>query len=86
MAGRIRLGTRPSLLALKQVEEIKRHLPYLYFEIVSIETEGDRDKVTPLAGIESSDFFTYDIEKALFDNKFWEGAPRKKSFCDTGSI
>jgi hydroxymethylbilane synthase len=63
----IRVGTRPSRLAIKQVEEIERRLrPQIRIDIVPIETEGDRDKITPLAQREGSDFFTYDIEKALY--------------------
>jgi hydroxymethylbilane synthase len=69
MSKRIRLGTRPSLLALRQAEEIKRSLQHFPFDVISIETEGDRDKTTPLAERESSDFFTYDIEKALLDGR-----------------
>jgi hydroxymethylbilane synthase len=61
----IRIGTRPSLLAQKQVQEIAGLLPTWDFEIVPIATEGDRDKVTPLTYREDSDFFTGTIEQAL---------------------
>jgi len=44
-------------------------LPELDFEVVPIETEGDRDKVTPLSRMETTDFFTSDIEKALLENR-----------------
>lgn len=63
----IRIGTRPSLLALRQVEEIRRLLPGVALEVVTIETSGDRDKLTPLAETEGSDFFTHEIEQALLD-------------------
>lgn len=69
MLKKIRIGTRPSRLALKQVEEIKERLPDIELEIIPIETKGDRDKVTPLTGTEKSDFFTYEIEKALLEGK-----------------
>jgi len=64
---KIRIGTRPSRLAIKQAEEIKKHLPDVIFETIPIETRGDRDRVTPLSGFENSDFFTYEIEEALLE-------------------
>jgi len=69
MSKSIRLGMRPSPLAFKQVEEIKSRLPHIHFDLVAIETRGDRDKRTPLSGLESSDFFTYDIEIALLEGR-----------------
>lgn len=69
MNTRIRVGTRPSLLALKQVKEIQERLPNIAFEVVTIETEGDRDKITPLTQIERSDFFTSELEQALLNEK-----------------
>lgn len=64
-----RVGTRASPLALKQTEEIIRCLkefsPASDFEIVGIETRGDKDKVTPISDIEGSDFFTKEIEELL---------------------
>lgn len=65
MKKKIRIGTRPSPLALKQAEEIISRFDGVDFNIVRIETRGDRDKETPLAGQELSDFFTYDIEQRL---------------------
>jgi len=65
MRKKIRIGTRPSKLALKQVEEIISRTDGIDFDIVIIKTKGDRDKETPLAGQEFSDFFTYDIEQRL---------------------
>ena len=69
MLKNLRIGTRPSQLAVKQVEEIAKYLPHMSFDIIPIKTEGDRDKVTPLDEVEKSNFFTYDIEKALFERK-----------------
>ena len=69
MVRRIRLGTRPSLLALRQAEEIRRLLPHLDLDVAAIETKGDRDKTTPLPAVEATDFFTSDIEKALLDGR-----------------
>lgn len=65
MKSYIKVGTRPSPLALKQVEEVQRRLPQLETEVVPIETRGDRDKVSLLADQEKSDFFTDRIERAL---------------------
>ena len=61
----IRLGTRPSLLALRQAEEMQALLPEFHFATVPIETRGDKDKTTPLSLREKSDFFTFEIEEAL---------------------
>lgn len=61
----IRIGSRPSRLAMLQVQEIMDRLPGVGYKIIVVETEGDRDKTTPLSGREAADFFTYDIEKAL---------------------
>lgn len=65
----IRIGTRPSALAYKQIEEIKALLPHVHFRTVTIETTGDRDKYTPLGAVEKSDFFTGDIEDALIEGR-----------------
>jgi len=62
---RIKVGTRSSLLALKQVDEIKSRVKNIEFDVVPFETKGDRDKTTPLALVKGSDFFTYEIEQAL---------------------
>ncbi len=65
----LRIGTRNSPLALKQVEEILGYLGEFYAEIkaevVGIDTYGDKDKITPISKIEGSDFFTREIEEAL---------------------
>ncbi len=61
----LRIGIRPSPLALKQAEEIRNIFPAAQFEIVLIKTIGDRDKVTALSDVEGSDFFTKEIDNAL---------------------
>lgn len=63
----IKVGTRPSLLALKQVEEIQKYVPNTTFDVITFETEGDRDKNTPILEIEGSDFFTREIDEALIN-------------------
>ncbi len=64
-----RVGTRRSLLALRQVDEIlgilKEVYPGLQAEAVGIDTYGDKDKITPISEIEGTDFFTREIDAAL---------------------
>lgn len=65
----LRIGTRTSLLALKQVEEalgyLKEFYPQVQTYIVGIDTYGDKDKITPISEIEGKDFFTAEIDEAL---------------------
>lgn len=65
----LRIGARPSKLAVKQVEEISSKLPRIHFKTVGIVTEGDRDKVTPLSETEGTDFFTRELEDALLSGR-----------------
>jgi len=65
----IRAGTRPSSLALKQVEEIKQHFKDISFNPVTIKTKGDKDKITSLTLKENSNFFTYELEEALLNKE-----------------
>ncbi|MBU4342417.1 MAG: uroporphyrinogen-III C-methyltransferase [Candidatus Omnitrophica bacterium] len=69
MPGTVRVGTRKSPLALKQVEEVlvglKKFHPDVGFDIVTIDTYGDMDKKTPISNIEGTDFFTREIDHAL---------------------
>lgn len=61
----LKIGTRPSPLAIKQVEEIQNLMPLVRFKVVVIETRGDKDRYTPISEIEGSDFFTKEIDEAL---------------------
>ncbi|MFH1208071.1 MAG: hydroxymethylbilane synthase [Candidatus Omnitrophota bacterium] len=69
----LRVGTRTSPLALAQVREIAQLLktvaPGVEFEIVSMDTVGDRDKKTPISEMEGTDFFTREIDQALLTNQ-----------------
>jgi len=69
MGYRIKVGTRSSRLALAQVDEIQTELKGISFEVVTIETKGDKDKETSLSLRENSDFFTYEIEQALLNKQ-----------------
>jgi hydroxymethylbilane synthase len=65
----LKVGCRPSPLARIQAAEALEHLRKLGLgfeaEIVSINSSGDTDKLTPLSRVEGSDFFTRQIEAAL---------------------
>jgi hydroxymethylbilane synthase len=50
---------------LRQVEEIKSLFPCVDFEVIKINTQGDKDKLTALSKVENSDFFTREIDLAL---------------------
>ena len=65
----LKMGTRPSPLAIKQTEEIKSLFPFVQFEIVLIATTGDKDKKTPLSNVEEEDFFTKEIDDALLTKR-----------------
>jgi hydroxymethylbilane synthase len=69
MERKIRIGTRPSPLALKQVDEIIRIFGLKNFKIKTFNTSGDRDKKIPVSEIEGSDFFTDAIDRALLKNE-----------------
>ncbi len=60
-----KIGLRPSRLAIKQGQELERLLPCARFKLIPIETQGDKDKITPIFAVEGSDFFTREIEEAL---------------------
>lgn len=61
----LRVGTRPSPLAIKQVDELKKIFPQVGFSAAVIPTTGDKDKITPLTSVEEADFFTREIDEAL---------------------
>ena len=70
-AGRPRIGTRGSPLALAQAQEVRRRLsqahglPESEFEIVAITTSGDRIQNRPLSEFGGKGLFTKEIEEAL---------------------
>lgn len=61
----LKVGSRTSPLALKQVKEIQGLMPSVQLVVMPIETQGDKDKVTPLSEVDNSDFFTREIDQAL---------------------
>jgi len=62
----IKVGTRPSPLALKQVEEIQKRLHQLKIEVVLIKSSGDKDKISPISQKEDN-FFTLELGQALLN-------------------
>jgi hydroxymethylbilane synthase len=72
----IRIGTRGSILALKQAHEVADKLLALGrardagdIEIVEIKTSGDRIQDRPLSEVGGKGLFTKEIEQALFDRR-----------------
>ncbi|NQV04624.1 MAG: hydroxymethylbilane synthase [Candidatus Omnitrophica bacterium] len=69
MARTLRIGTRKSPLAIKQVDEaitsLKRIYPDIEVDVIPIDTYGDGDKDTPISDIEGTDFFTRELDQAL---------------------
>lgn len=71
----IRLGTRGSILALKQAHEVAEKLRAAHgeragrLEIVEIKTSGDRIQDRPLSEVGGKGLFTKELEQALFDNR-----------------
>ena len=66
---KIKIGTRSSLLALKQAEWVKEKIKNNFFEldieIVKIKTYGDKLPDKPLSEFSKNDMFTKEIEEAL---------------------
>ena len=82
----LRVGTRKSPLALKQVEEIIKALadfyPAIRFKIIGIDTYGDKDRINPISEIEGSDFFTREIEQALLGDRIDFAVHSAKDLAD----
>jgi hydroxymethylbilane synthase len=71
MSFRLRIGSRPSALALAQANLVKGHLtsalPGLMVEIVAISTSGDKLTTASLARIGGKGLFIRELEQALSD-------------------
>ncbi len=83
----LRIGTRTSPLALKQVEEVLGYLRdcgvTLNAEIVGIDTAGDRDRSVPISEMEGTDFFTGEIEEALLNRRVDIAVHSAKDLADS---
>ncbi|MHC4915917.1 MAG: hydroxymethylbilane synthase, partial [Planctomycetota bacterium] len=70
---RLRLGARGSRLSRVQVGEALRFIgqvaPAAEFEVVAMDTPGDRDRSTPLPAVAAEDFFTRDLDRALLEGR-----------------
>lgn len=73
MAERVRIGTRGSLLALRQAEQVAAALraawPDLATELVVIRTTGDHLAHAHLAAVGGKGLFVKEIEEALLDGR-----------------
>ena len=67
---KIKVATRRSKLALKQVEIISKNLKKFFeIEIIQITTSGDRFLKNPLSDIGGKGLFIKEIEESLIDGK-----------------
>lgn len=78
----LRVGSRKSPLALEQVKEIQELFPAVEFDIVPIDTAGDRDKTTPLSGANQADFFTDEIDRQLLNGEIDLAIHSSKDLAD----
>lgn len=73
MASLIRIGSRPSRLALAQAELVRHKLgalaPEAVFEIVPIRTSGDRMTTAALAEVGGKGLFVKELEQALAEGQ-----------------
>lgn len=61
--------SRSSALALKQVDEVMQYLPNEMYEIISVQSYGDKNKDISLLTNDEPDFFTRELDEALLDGK-----------------
>lgn len=73
MAADIRLATRESRLAMWQANDVRERLlrawPDITVEIIPMTTQGDRDKVTPLANMGGKGVFVKELEVAMMEGR-----------------
>ena len=73
MSVKIRLGCRPSTLALIQAEQVKKkllsHFPDITVDVIKITTEGDIDQKSTLQQLGGKGVFIKAIEQQLLDRK-----------------
>ena len=69
----IKLGTRPSPLALKQAQRVKQllqhHYSHLDIDIIPIKSEGDIKVSQPLRELGGKGVFIKTLEQALIEKK-----------------
>src|SRR5215469_4615428 len=73
MAFKVRIGSRPSRLALAQTVIVRSRLasliPDLSAEVVEIRTSGDRLATASLAGVGGKGLFIRELEQALLEKR-----------------
>lgn len=62
---RLKIVTRSSNLAIKQVEEVMMLLPNVKYEILKIQSNGDKHKEISLFTNTLTDFFTRELDEAI---------------------
>lgn len=65
---KLRILSRGSNLAMKQVEEVMANFPEIPYEIIVVETYGDKHKEISLITNDETDFFTREIDALLLAN------------------
>lgn len=65
----LKVVSRKSSLAIIQVEEIFRYFSHLKYELLSIDSYGDKNKQISLMGNISTDFFTKELDEILLTSK-----------------
>jgi hydroxymethylbilane synthase len=69
LSNKIKVGARASNLSKVQVqevyEELKNKVPLIDFDVIYLDTKGDRDKKTSLRELEKSNFFTDELDNKL---------------------
>ena len=69
---KFRVGTRDSLLAVTQTQQVIDELECCTgheFEMVTMKTTGDLDTSKPLWQMDGKNFFTKELDQALLDDK-----------------
>lgn len=73
MSNNLRIATRTSALAMAQTrmvaDALKTYHPELDLQIVSVSTQGDQDRISPLWQLSGSGFFTSQLEQALLEDR-----------------
>ena len=70
MSNPIKVGSRKSPLALAQVKEIFEYFkPTPAYELITLYTAGDKDKITALSTRPADDFFTDTLDQALLNKQ-----------------
>lgn len=65
----LRILSRGSPLAIKQVYEVMRQFPAIPYLIIKLDSIGDKDKATSLLSDVPSDFFTRELDEALLSGQ-----------------